>query len=399
MRPFAIATLIGLCLALPACAGLYSPDEQFSFELGADGYAKPIYYGGGFDLMVTEYGAAGIRPRNPDDPPNDVRGKYQTRVQQRLKKGIATLPPDELAGLTSDLIRLGRADEALNILQPLARDARRGGFLAFTHLAGAHAARGEWGDARDQQQMAVRFSEFPTSFARLTKPQLAWLKRVERDYYLPFLAGRAEEARGRRPGDARLREDVDPIFPSSSSKRTEEPLRFVGDDGTYAAGKLAAAELKKLPPDAIAIVQQLLIWHPKDPRLHWLLGELYNASGDVESAAAILDAVTFNMGYSNPVVIEHRRVLKSAADAAMAARAQEAAQVAADAARERELQQEEIARQQQAERDYQKRFWWIIAIGVALGLLLVYYQFREVVRRFRRAFGNWRASRRKPEVS
>jgi hypothetical protein len=379
VRPFAIATLIGLCLALPARAGLYSPDEQFNFELDADGYARPIQYSGGFDIFMASYGAVGIRPRNPGDPPNQARAEYQQRVEARMnKKGVGTLPPDQLAGLTSDLIRLGRADEALNILQPLARDPRRGGFLAYAHLAGAHAARGEWVDAHDQQQMAVRFSEFPTSFARLTRPQLAWLKRVERDYYLPFLAHRAEESRGRRPGDSRLKEDVDPIFPtSSSSKRAEEPLRFVSDDGTYAAGKLAAAERKKLPPDAIAIVQQLLIWHPKDPRLHWLLGELYNANGDVESAAAILDAVTFTMGYSNPMVIEHRRVLKSAADAAMATRAQEAA-------RERESQREEIARQEQAERDYQKRFWWIIAIGVALGLLLVYYQFREVVRRFRR---------------
>ncbi|HKA08464.1 MAG TPA: hypothetical protein VKD71_14490 [Gemmataceae bacterium] len=386
MRPFAVVMLVGHCLSLPARAGLYSPDEQFNFELDADGYAKSIQYSGGFDIFMASYGAVGIRPRNPGDPPNQARAEYQQRVEARLKKGVGTLPPEQLAGLTSDLIRLGRADEALNILQPLARDPRRGGFLAYAHLASAHAARGEWTDARDQQQMAVRFSEFPTSFARLSKPQLTWLKRVERDYYLPFLHHRAEESRDRRPGDLRLREDVDPIFPALSSfKRAEEPLRFVSDDGTYAAGKLTAAERKKLPPDAIAIVQQLLIWHPKDPRLHWLLGELYNADGDVESAAAILDACTFNMGYSNPVVIEHRRVLKSAADVATAARAQEAAKVAADVAREREQQKEEIARQQQADRDYQKRFWWIIAIGVALGLLLVYYQFREVVRRFRRA--------------
>jgi hypothetical protein len=377
VRPI-VAALAGLCLALPARAGLYSPDEPFNFDIDADGYAKPIQYSGGFDIIIAGYGAVGIRPRSNEDPPNPARAEYLARVDQRMKKGAASLPPDQLAGLTADLIRLGRADEALNILQPLARDPRRGGFLAYAHLVGAHAARGEWSEASAQQENAIRFSDYPTSFGKLTKAQLTWLKRVEREYYWPFLAHRAEEARGRRPGDLRVREDIDVLFPSAvPPKRAGEPLRFVSDDGTYAAGKLAAAERKKLPPDAIAIVQQLLLWHPKDPRLFWLLGELYNADGDVESAAAILDAVTFTMGYSNPVVIEHRRVLKEAADAATIARAQEAA-------RARQQQEEEKAREQQAERDYQKRFWWIISMGVALGVVLIYYQFREVIRRLRR---------------
>jgi tetratricopeptide (TPR) repeat protein len=281
-----------------------------------------------------------------------------------------------LAGYTADLIRLNRPDEVLNLLQPVARDPRRGGFLVFAHLARAHAGRGEWREARDQQQQAVRYAEFPTSFARLTKPQLAWLKRVEREYYLPFLAHRAEEARGGRRSS--LREDVDPLFPAAvPPKRPDNPVRFVGEDGTYAAGKLASAERAKLPPDAIALVQQLLLWHPKDARLYWLLGELYNAEGEIDVAARLLDACTFNMGYSNPVVIEHRRVLKSAADAASAARAAEAEKARAD-------MEADQARRDQAERDYQQRFWWIIAVGVALGVLLLYYQFRELIRRVRR---------------
>lgn len=378
MRPL-IAVLAGLCVGLPARAGLYSPDEPFNFEIDADGYAKPIQYAGGFDIIVATYGAVAIRPRSNEDPPNPSRGAYLARVNQRMNKGAASLPPDHLAGLTADLVRLGRADEVLNILQPLARDPRRGGFLAYAHLASAHASRGEWREAADQQENAIRFSEYPTSFSQLTKAQLTWLKRVEREYYWPFLAHRAQEAGGRRPGDLRVREDIDALFPSAvPPKKAGEPLRFVSDDGTYTAGKLAGAERKKLPPDAIAIVQQLLLWHPKDPRLFWLLGELYNADGDFESAAAILDAVTFTMGYSNPVVIEHRRVLKEAAEAATIARAQEAARV-------RQQEEEEKAREQQAERDYQKRFWWIISMGVALAVVLIYYQFREVIRRLRRA--------------
>ena len=85
----------------------------------------------------------------------------------------------------------------------------------------------------------------------------------------------------------------------------------------------------------------------------------------------------YQSGQSNPTVIEHRRILKAAVESAASAKNEEQA-------RRRQEAGEEQAREQQAERDYQKRFWWIVACGVGLGLLLVYYQFREVVRRFRR---------------
>jgi hypothetical protein len=231
--------------------------------------------------------------------------------------------------------------------------------------------------------MAVRYVEFPSEFPGLDKTRLAWLKRVERDYYLPFLAHRAEEARRGRA--SRLNDDPDPIFPIAvPPKRPDNPVRFVGEDGRYAVGGIAAAERKKLPPDALAIVQQLVLWHPQDARLFWLLGELYNADGDVETAAGILDICTYAMGYSNPTVIEHRRALKAAADSVAAARAAEVAAKAAEDAKAREESEAEATRQAQDERDYQKRFWWIVSIGVALGVLLVYYQLREVIRRFRR---------------
>jgi hypothetical protein len=165
-------------------------------------------------------------------------------------------------------------------------------------------------------------------------------------------------------------------------------VRFVGENGLYVAAELAAAERKKLPPDALAIVQQLVLWHPQDARLYWLLGELYNADGDVGTAANILEACTFAMGYTNPTVIEHRRVLKPAAEAMAKAQDEQIARVRQQEAEDRKREEERDAadreRQAQAERDYQKRFWWIVAVGVGLAVLLVYYQLREVVRRLRR---------------
>jgi hypothetical protein len=376
VRPLAV---LGLLLALvpPARAGIYSPDEPFVFEIDADGYAKPVQYAGGFDILFANLREVATAPQLPGAPMNRSRQEVLARVIVTGVKGVSALTAEELAGFTADLIRLNRYDEVLNILQPLARDRTRGGFLVFAHLARAHAGRGEWREAADQQQMAIRHTEFPASFARLSRAQLTWLKRVEREYYLPFLSHRADDARrGRVSG---LREDLDALFPAAiPPKRPTDPVRFVGESGQYAAGRIAAAEKQKLPPDAIAIVQQLVLWHPQDTRLYWLLGELYNADGDVETAAKILDKITFDMGYSNPIVIEHRRVLKSAADAIGAEKAAEAAKARAEA-------DEEKARLEQAERDYQRRFWWIVAIGVGLALILLRYQFREVVRRFRRA--------------
>jgi hypothetical protein len=161
----------------------------------------------------------------------------------------------------------------------LARDPSRGGFLANAHLASVQVATAGWRDAFYQQQNALRDYDFPTSFAKLTKPQLAWLKRVERDFYLPFLGNRADESRRKRPAD--LREEVDPLFPYSP-KKTDSPVRFVGDDGEYVAGSIAADEKKKLPADAIAIVQQMVFWHPQDARLYWCLASCNNANGEIK---------------------------------------------------------------------------------------------------------------------
>jgi hypothetical protein len=375
VKPLVIA-VVGLLFAVPVRAGIYSPNEPFLFEVDADGFAKPIQFSGGFDVIRASRRQVAMLPQTPETPDNRERADAKKRVHDREAEGIAKLSSEELAGLTADLIRLNRNEDVLNILQPLARDPRKGGFLAYAHLARAHAGRGEWREAFEQEQMAIRYSDFPTSFARFTEPQLAWLKRVERDYYLPLLAHRAEESRRGRARD--LNEDVDALFPTTPPpKHLDDPVHFVGENGQYTAAELAAAERKKLPPDALAIVQQLVLWHPQDARLYWLLGELYNAEGDVDAASNILEECTFTMGYSNPTVIEHRRVLKSAVEVMAAARADQAARIKQQAEAERE-------ERAQSERDYWKRFWWIVAVGVALGLMLVYYQFREVFRRIRR---------------
>ena len=66
---------------------------------------------------------------------------------------------------------------------------------------------------------------------------------------------------------------VDPIFLGNDGK----PVQFVNEKSEFEVGRIADAERKKLPPDYLEAVEQLLIWM-RDPRLLWLLGEVLNAS-------------------------------------------------------------------------------------------------------------------------
>jgi hypothetical protein len=90
-------------------------------------------------------------------------------------------------------------------------------------------------------------------------------------------------------------------------------MRFVGESGQYEAGVLAARERSKLPADAIAIVQQLLLWLPEDTRLYWLLGELYNAAGDTDAARRILEDCVDNRRFEGHELRAHRQIIRESA--------------------------------------------------------------------------------------
>ena len=365
---------ITLCLTLvflPGSlrAGIYNPRDTFMFEIEPGNIAKAIQYSGGFDSILADY-------RDVNVPDNRLKRELEERIRTLRAGGVSKLSPDELAEYSADLLRVNRGDEALNLLHPLARDPRKGGFLVNAHLARAHAGRGEWREAAEQQLMAVKYNEFPTKFGRLTREQLAWLKKVESDYYLPWLRKRAEEARGVRVTG--LNESPDRLFPTSG-KAEADFVRFHAEDGSYRAGGVPEAETAKLPPDAIAIMQQLLIWHPNDPRLLWQLGELYNAAGDIETAARIMDLGSYSQGYSNPQLLEHRRILQAAVSEAAAVRTVRQAQLQQEAETEREAKL-------QAQLDEKKLVWWIISIFVAGGLLLLYYSAQAIRRQLRRWF-------------
>jgi hypothetical protein len=57
----------------------------------------------------------------------------------------------------------------------------------------------------------------------------------------------------------------------------------------------------------------LVLWLPFDDRLYWLLGEMLNAEGNIESAAAVMDELVNARRFSTArELVDHRRVVVQA---------------------------------------------------------------------------------------
>lgn len=85
---------------------------------------------------------------------------------------------------------------------------------------------------------------------------------------------------------------------------------FVGDDGKYTAGKLAASQSSKLPEGAAANLAALVALVPRQGNLWALLGELFNASGDSSAALAAFQRAEA-LQYTPRKLLEHRRVIEA----------------------------------------------------------------------------------------
>src|SRR5205085_3278451 len=161
-------------------------------------------------------------------------------------------------------------------------------YFVFTTLAQLHAARGEWAEALSNHQAALLDTKMPAELKGLTGEQRDWQAMLDEDYVLHYYALHRREAEA-RPRPAPEAEEPTPLFPLPQPDKPHTPVRFVNDAGQYEPGALAASERAKLPPDAVAILQQLLLWFPTDARTYWLLAELYAADGKLDEAAAIFD--------------------------------------------------------------------------------------------------------------
>ena len=257
-----------------ALAGLHYSGEEFA-ELPS----RPA----GFLVDHRALRAAGYE--RPDGLPSPLRDDYLAAAA-RLEKLAKTraLTADEAADLGAVYVRLGQPTKAVAVLAPAARKFPEH-FRIAANAGTAFQLTGDLDRAATMLEEAVRLAP-----AKLKPFERAHLKLVK----LRLKEGKAANAP----------KSVDDLF----------GVAFVGESGKPEAGKLAGAERKKLPDNAAAVVQQLMLWLPADARLLWLFGEVCNAYGDVRSAAAALDGCVTEFALAAPELRKRRLLYRAAAD-------------------------------------------------------------------------------------
>ncbi len=215
-------------------------------------------------------------------PLSPIRVQYEEaalKLEKVLREGKPTA--DELADLGALYIRLGVIAKAIDLLRTAQREHPHH-FRLAANLGTAWQLQGDLDQAAACLQQAVRLAP-----GKLQPAEEYQLKLVR--------------LRQRQPRDS---QELDDLF----------GIRYVGENNQYEPGKLAAAQRKKLPSDAVAIVQQLALWLPADGRLLWQLGELANAHGDIRTAAAIMDGCVTEFGMYAPELRRHRQQTRTAAE-------------------------------------------------------------------------------------
>jgi hypothetical protein len=266
-----VAVVAFLSLGAAARAGLH-----YSGEVMAE---LPSQWRG-FLLDQRTLRGIGARP-TPALPAGPARQRYEeaaTRLQRQARE--RPLTADERADLGALHLRLGEVDPALAVLRAAQRD-HPDHFRTVANLGTAWQLQGDLAQAAHCLQDAVR----------LAPPKL----RPGEEFHLKLVRLRHDQ-----PRDAT---GLDDLF----------GVRYVGDDGPYTPGQLAKAERLKLPPEAVAVTQQLALWLPADGRLLWQLAELANAGGDVRTAAAVMDGCVTEFGLRDPELRRHRQALRAVA--------------------------------------------------------------------------------------
>jgi hypothetical protein len=216
-------------------------------------------------------------PKNPIGP---ARKRYQDeagKLEEKARTG--KLSADELADLGAIYIRLGESGKAVSLLRSAQRN-HANHFRILANLGTACQLQGDLSQAALYLQQAVRLAP-----GKLQQAEAYHLKLVR--------------LRLKQRGDG-----LDDLF----------GVRFTGDKNAYEPGKMPKAESDKLPARATAIVQQLALWLPQDGRLLWQLAELANATGDVKTAAAMMDGCVTQFGLIDPELRRHRQLTRAAAD-------------------------------------------------------------------------------------
>jgi Tfp pilus assembly protein PilF len=257
--------------AFPAWAGLYYSAEQEA-ELPAQWR--------GFLLDQRALRMIGMAPAN--FPPTLLRQQYQEAAAKLAKvTQQRPLSADEAADLGALYVRLGEPAKAIEVLRAAQRQNPEH-FRVAANLGTAWQMQGDLNEATRALRESVRLAPART--------------KIFEEYQLKLAQARAKE--GKNPAA------FDDLFGAS----------YLGESGKLEAGRIAAADKKKLPEADAAIVQQLALWLPADGRLLWQLGEIANAHGDVRTAANLLDGCVTEFALASPDLRRRRQFYREAAD-------------------------------------------------------------------------------------
>ncbi|HTU21701.1 MAG TPA: DUF3299 domain-containing protein, partial [Gemmataceae bacterium] len=253
-------------------AGLYYSGEK---------YAELPSQWRGFLLDQRLLRGVAVRPKD-GAAAGPIRKRYEAEAAKLTKRSQERkLSTDEAADLGALLLRLGETARAVEVLRTAQRDNPKD-FQLLANLGTAWQMQGDLAQAAACLEQAARLAP-----AKLREAERLHLKLVR--------------LRVRQSSDTQA---LDDLF----------GIRYVGDSGKFEAGRLTAAQRKRLPNDAIAQVQQLALWLPADGRLLWQLAELAGANGDVATAAAIMDGCVTAFGMRAVQLREHRRAYRAAAE-------------------------------------------------------------------------------------
>jgi len=342
--------------ASPSAAGLYLPAEPMIGPRIDTTRVTPLPWGQLRSILADLEAIANPLSGSPE------RKRYLAAVE-RLKSSGSFQDAVDLGGY---LIRLRRDEEAITILSAAIKRDRRN-FMLYANLGTAYQRVGDLERAASALQDALE--NWPEHYPGWTPAQLSWYRRAER-YQLRLILGR------RRAGPRDRTLELDALFGPIS-----DPVRYLAADGRYSAGTLAGAEQSKFGadglklPEAMAIVQQLLLWLPDDMRLRWQLAELLNAAGDITSASAVFDSF-WSRNYTAPDLLSHRRIVREAV--AKIRRDSSSAAGPSDEAMPNPVEQPATTRWPEVHR--------LALVGIACAavvLALAYLQLREIRRRRR----------------
>jgi hypothetical protein len=255
-----LALIAILLLASTAHAGVYYSGEAFR-PLPAQwrGYLPD-------QRLLRALG----NPNSPITPPMR-EGYVEVILQLETKAKTQALTADEAADLGALHLRLGAPAKALAVLRPAARTHPEH-FRLAANLGTAWHLTGDLPQAILALEEAVRLAPLEA--------------RGIESLHLKLVQGRAKDPKS---------VELDNLF----------DVKFTGEPG----------KLLKLPPFAVVYTQGLALALPNDGRLLWQLGELANASGDIRTAANILDGCVGEFSLSSPTVRQHREAYRAAVDA------------------------------------------------------------------------------------